>query len=136
MTPRGIRMCNPGNLREPKGGGIQWDGERATDEDPSFEEFISPEYGIRALYRVLTVYQSHYGLVTVQDMLNRFAPPSENDTGAYISHVAAAMHIKPDVAFDIREKHHALEMISAIILHENGVQPYSQATIIDGINLA
>lgn len=136
MTPRGIRNHNPLNLRESPGDQTEWEGERAGDDDPAFEEFTSPEYGIRAGFKVLRNYQKIHGLVCVRDMIKRFAPPSENNTESYIKSVSEAMHIDPDLTFDIGDKHHAIEMIAAIIHHENGVQPYSQETILDGINLA
>jgi hypothetical protein len=52
-VPRGIRLNNPGNIKEAPGDKTQWQGERATDDDPVFEEFVSPEAGIRALARTL-----------------------------------------------------------------------------------
>ena len=47
---RGERNNNPGNIRQTD---ADWIGERATDSDPAFEEFTTPEDGIRALARLL-----------------------------------------------------------------------------------
>ena len=48
VTARGIRNNNPGNIRK---SAIQWRGETpaALKQDPDFEEFIAPEWGIRAM---------------------------------------------------------------------------------------
>ncbi len=133
--PRGILNNNPGNLREPPGGGDQWKGERTTDDDPAFEEFETPEYGIRALAKVLLRYHRVYELNTVTEMIYRWAPPSENDTEAYVKQVAARMGIEPNLDFFLTRGMLEL-MVRAIIKHENGVQPYDDETILAGINMA
>lgn len=69
IAPRGIRNNNPLNIREASKGGDQWVGERKTDDDKSFEEFISPEYGIRAVAKILKRYFDRYGLVTLDDII-------------------------------------------------------------------
>jgi hypothetical protein len=91
LPPRGIRMNNPGNIKELPGDKTQWQGERATDDDPVFEEFATPEAGIRALVRILAGYQQRHGLNTVAGIINRWAPSFENDTGTYAAHVAARL---------------------------------------------
>lgn len=131
--PRGIRMNNPGNIKEPKGGGIEWVGERATDDDPIFEEFTQPVYGIRALARILLVYQNKYDLYTLRGIINRWAPPRDNnDTEAYIHSVAKSMPIPmpPGYTFRLKNSKVIFEgLIKAIIKHENGCQPYSDELI-------
>ena len=75
---RGMRNNNPGNIRQTS---IKWLGEEdystpgVTDDDPSFEEFDTMEYGIRALGRLLRNYQRLYGLETIHQIINRYAPP-------------------------------------------------------------
>ena len=93
MVPRGIRNNNPGNLREPPGGGDLWVGERVTNDDPDFEEFEEAIYGIRALCKVLIAYQSRYHLVNVHAIISRWAPPSENDTDLYIDLVSKRLGV-------------------------------------------
>ena len=43
--------------------------------------------GIRALMRILLVYRFHHKKSTIDDIISRWAPPSENDTDAYIDFV-------------------------------------------------
>ena len=135
--PRGIRNHNPGNIREFSGGGIEWEGERATDDDPAFEEFDSPEYGIRAFGKILLTYQRKYNLKTVRGMISRWAPPFENNTEAYIKQVSAHMGVGPLQEIDLSSSAFLMAlMIEAMIKHENGIQPYEEETILAGVEMA
>ena len=129
--PRGIRLNNPGNIKESPGDKTQWQGERATDDDPVFEEVVSPEAGIRALARILLGYQRRHGLNTVTGIINRWAPGCENDTGSYIAHVASRLGVTPDQAIDLTKA----GLVEAIIRHENGQQPYAREVILAGIGM-
>lgn len=52
-----------------------------------FCEFDELKHGLRAGLRIMETYRKEYGLDTVEKIIKRFAPPSENDTKAYISFV-------------------------------------------------
>lgn len=126
---KGLRNNNPGNIRYD---GTPWQGLANPPSDGEFCVFISPEYGIRALAKVLENYVTVDGVPsTVSAIISRWAPPSENNTGAYIADVQG--HIGGD-AVDLSTDLPAL--VSAIIAHENGLNPYSSATIANGIALA
>ena len=132
MQTRGLRNNNPGNIRH---GSSRWQGMSADQSgDSAFVQFDTPEYGIRALTKLLRNYQTRYELFTVRDIINRWAPPSENDTGAYVGHVARIAGVNPDQRININDK--MVPIVTAIIKHENGLQPYSQETIAKGIGLA
>ena len=88
-VPRGIRLNNPGNIKH----GDDWQGMSAEQADPDFITFISPVWGIRAMARTLTTYSTSYGLNTVEGIIGRWAPESENDTASYIAHVASALGV-------------------------------------------
>ena len=130
MTPRGIRNNNPGNIRH----GAKWQGLAEVQKDKDFCTFKSPEYGIRALARVLKTYKSRYGLNTVGGIINRYAPQNENDTSAYIKHIAKELDISPSDEIELTDDE-LIVLIKAIIKHENGTQPYSTDVIRDGILL-
>lgn len=130
MTPRGIRNNNPGNIRH----GAKWQGLAEVQKDKDFCTFKSPEYGIRALARVLKTYKSRYGLNTVEGIINRYAPQNENDTSAYIKHIAKELDISPSDEIELTDDE-LIVLIKAIIKHENGTQPYSTDVIRDGILL-
>ena len=82
---RGIRNNNPLNIRH---SADRWEGARAEQTDKSFVQFESMAYGYRAAWKVLESYWKHFrekrGLFTVAAIIGRWAPPSENDTEAYI----------------------------------------------------
>ena len=89
---RGIRNNNPLNIR--KVPGTHWRGEvlpqRGSVEgagDRLFVQFESLEYGIRAAFCILETYRRKYKAVCIEDIINRWAPPSENDTEKYIKNV-------------------------------------------------
>lgn len=129
FTARGLRNNNPGNIER---SGVTWQG-MANDQssDSRFIVFASPEYGIRAMARVLKNYVAQ-GYNTVQEIINRWAPPIENDTGAYVRAVAANVGVDPNTPIDAS---HMPGIIAAIIQHENGMQPYSAEVIARGIQL-
>ena len=91
FDPRGIRNNNPGNIRLSK---IQWLGQtRLPQQDPDFVEFTAPLFGLRALMKTLLAYYLRYDLDTVQSLINRYAPPHENDTESYARAVAKALRV-------------------------------------------
>jgi hypothetical protein len=72
------------------------------------------------------------GLFSVRQIINTWAPPSENDTGAYVNAVAAGLGVNADDGLD---ESYLPDLIAAIIRHENGMQPYSADVISRGVEL-
>ena len=130
---RGIRNHNPGNLRRSSD---PWQGLAPEQTDTEFFQFTSAKWGIRALARTLVVYQDRGGLRTIQQMISRWAPPDENDTGAYVQAVAASVGVGPDDEIDVHDYATLRPLTLAIIRHENGHQPYTDAEIDAGLVLA
>lgn len=128
-TVRGIRNNNAGNIRANK---IIWDGQTGIDS-AGFAIFKSPEWGIRALAKLLLNYEKIHGLSTVSGIIDRYAPAVENNTSAYINSVAGSLGVDPYTSFPVREK--LTPLINAIIKHENGINPYSAVIIANGITL-
>ena len=127
---RGIRNNNPGNIRK----GETWLGLSQFQTDASFATFVSPEYGIRALARILSNYQSVYGLYTVRDIINRYAPPSENSTTDYVKFVSDYLGVLPTQVINV---HNVMpKLIEAITIQENGSNPYTAQQINTGVSLA
>ena len=89
----GQRNNNPLNIRRVKG--QKWKGEapfppplEGTGEAPgSFVHFSSLTYGLRAAFCILRTYRNKYHAVCIEDIITRWAPPTENDTHTYISAV-------------------------------------------------
>lgn len=132
MTPRGIRNNNPGNIRK---GPTAWQGEVAGD-DPDFCTFSAPEWGVRAIARILLTYQAADGCRTLRQIVGRWAPPSENDTDAYLAAVAGACATDPDQPIDLHGPEKMAPVVAAIIRHENGEQPYPPTLIAKALALA
>lgn len=116
---RGLRNNNPGNIREGKGDSTFWVGERATDDDPNFEEFNSLPYGIRAAVVLFRNYQSLYGLDSIRKIATRWAPPSENDTAGYIARLSARTGIPPDARINLRSAQ-IYPFLRAVFREESG----------------
>lgn len=122
--PHGIRNNNPGNLRRSKD---PWQGLAEQQSDPNYFVFASPIYGIRALARTLISYQDEHDLRTVGQIINRWAPANENDTAAYISDVAEDTGFGADQPLNMHDYGSLKPLVTAIIKHENGQQPYTAA---------
>ncbi len=120
-TPRGIRNHNPGNIDR---GHDRWQG-MAEDQsgDPRFIRFAAPEWGIRAIVRVLRSYRDRHGLRTVRGIVGRWAPPAENPTHRYIAFVCDRLGIDPDGDVDIDQPELLRTLVRAIIRKECGPGP-------------
>lgn len=129
MTPRRIRNKNPGNIRF---NGIKWLGLATPPTDGSFCVFNDDTFGIRAMAIILKKYIKKYKLRTVRQIINRWAPASENDTESYIKSVSNALLCRDNE--DISNR--LFELCREIIKHENGVCPYSEQVIKQGIKYA
>jgi len=128
IGPRGIRNNNPGNIRV---SADKWQG--AIGDDGAFFIFDTPENGIRALARILKNYRTKYNLKNIAGIIARWAPASENNTASYIQAVARSTgHNAGDtLALNLADYG---PLVSAIILHENGLNPYPQSTIDAGVS--
>lgn len=133
MTARGVRNCNPGNIEYD---GTPWQGLDDPASDGRFCRFRAPSWGIRAIARILITYQDKHRLNTVESIIARWAPPVENDTSSYASHVAAKVGVGVDDEINVHDHAVMRPLVEAIILHENGAQPYSEAQITKGLVLA
>lgn len=114
---RGLRNCNPGNIRISR---VRYEGEVVPSRDTEFKEFSSMAYGYRAMFVLLDSYRSRYGLSTIRQMLNRYAPPSENFTEGYIRFVSARTGIAPDEIVNTRAARDMVPIVAAMSQIENG----------------
>lgn len=138
--PRGIRNNNPGNIDYNER--TLWIGLANPPVEmgvphPRFARFIHPEYGIRAICRLLVTYQVKHRLYTVSAILNRYAPARENDTPAYVTSVAQKLGVDPvQTSISVRDRGVMHPLILAIIAHENGMQPYRDEVIENALDMA
>ena len=116
LRTRGMRNNNPGNLRE----GI---GQIGTDSE-GYAVFPTPQAGYNAAARQLVGY-GNAGLNTINAIIEKWAPTSENNTQAYINSVVQSMNQKGfDVdAFsqlDLKNGEMLKALLDSMINHEVG----------------
>lgn len=93
-------------------------------------------WGVRALAKVLLNYEDEHGLHSVRQLIDRWAPPVENDTSAYVNDVTADMKVDPDTAVNLHQLNLLMPMVKAICRHENGGDFVSEPDIAKGCSLA
>ena len=128
---RGERNNNPLNIRHVPG--VIWLGQAAEQTDDAFVQFTDPIYGIRAGARILHAYENQ-GIDTVGEAIDRWAPPNENNSAAYVTDVCQQCSVEPDAVMSLDSILPAL--IKAMIVHENGRNSYTDLQITQGIALA
>lgn len=92
MKSLGIRNNNPLNIRFSKH--VTWKGQSGVHR--GFCKFETMKLGYRAALLLLCNYYNK-GYDTIHKIINRWAPPSENDTPAYIRYVSFASGVNPYV---------------------------------------
>lgn len=91
---RGIRNNNPFNIRKTS---QSWKGKIKHGSDPDFEQFQNIWYGLRAGFLLLRNGYLMKGFDTVERIMYRFAPCSENDTASYVNWIFIEFPaLKPD----------------------------------------
>jgi hypothetical protein len=144
-TARGVRNNNPGNIDFNEAN--DWQGQLGIEVGvtaPRFARFDSPENGIRALAKLLINYHGKdgtpgiglQGIDTVRETISRWAPAKENNTEIYVKAVSTEAGVLPNQRINIRDQPILLAVVTAIIKHENGVNPYSQEIIAEGVRRA
>ena len=116
--------------------GIAWRGRIGADSG-GFTQFEHLGWGIRALALDLMNDMSE-GKNTISKLIQEFAPPSENDTGAYVQAMANYTGFGANQALQINNPTLA-KLIRGIVIVENGAQPaqlITDADIQEGLRMA
>ena len=103
----GVNQFNVGNLR-PVG------------QSTGFQQPASYEEGIRAMDKNLEVYGTKHKINTLRGVISRYAPPSENDTEAYIKYVAQRTGLDPNQEIDLTNPAVRHVITGPMILMEKG----------------
>ena len=136
MEARGIRNNNPLNIRR---SADKWQGLKAQQEDREFFQFSSMAYGWRAAFRLLChTYYGKYKLRTIRAIINRWAPPKENNTLYYIRSVAERTGISADKELGDPATHPAEWMMIGIAMAivECGTTQLDYLSMLKGYSLA
>ncbi|SUD94224.1 Uncharacterised protein [Ralstonia mannitolilytica] len=118
--PRGIRNNNPGNLNYVGQPGAT----RESGPNGRFAVFQTAEEGLVALARQLRLYAQR-GINSVRAIISKFAPPTENDTQAYIESVSKRLGVDANATLNVNDPRVMQGLMDAIIKVENGRNPYS-----------
>jgi hypothetical protein len=116
FVSRGMRNNNPGNIRK----GLNWSGQVLPGTDPSFIQFKTMSYGLRALFIDL-INKHKSGYDTIQKIIYRYAPPSENATSVYVNNVSSRSGI-PALAVFQPTKNNFEKIAKAMAISENGAE--------------
>jgi hypothetical protein len=121
-----LRQKNPGNLRPSN---PPWKGQIGVAN--GFCVFDSYESGIRALGKQLLAYYDRYKgkdgsrIDTVDEAIDRWAPPSENDTEAYKVMVCTVLEVARTDKLNFRDFYTLWWFAVAIGEQENGHQAFT-----------
>ena len=116
---RGFKNNNPFNIKKTS---EAWKGLSPFQTDGVFFVFDSMPWGVRAGYRILKTYKEKYGINTIEGIIKRFAPSSENPTKNYIDFVSKRVGVGPLKQLSDDE---VLKVGEAIIAFENGRNPFT-----------
>lgn len=137
---RGVRNNNPGNIEfQPE---TKWQGLALPSTDGRFCRFRSPQFGIRALARLLITYQDRHQLRTISGIITRWAPPKndagqhENHTAAYIARVAHLTGFGATQVIDVHRHDHLRPLVEAIISVECAGYAYPAAVVDEALTMA
>ena len=121
--PRGLRNNNPLNIRKSRK--TTWVGQCEKQEDRAFVQFRSMAYGYRAAFKLLQNYRVLHDCMTLRQYIQRWAPPIENNTDAYVSSVARTAGVNPDALLPSPRKGRAVwvKIVAGMHLVENGMMP-------------
>lgn len=114
----GFRINNPLHLRYSTAN--NWKGQ--TGQQSGFCVFDTPENGLRAAMINLKSYRK-IGVVTIGDIVSRWAPPAENDTENYIAFVCNKL--RKNRNDEIKQtSEDFIALLQAMSIMEIGAQPY------------
>ena len=136
-TPRGIRNNNPLNIRLSKD---RWQGQIAPSlsgragGEASFCQFQTMQYGYRAAFKLLKTYIEKHHCRTIRFIINRWAPPNENNTNAYLRRVVEISGLNPDAVIRFKDKQTMTDLAYAMTIVENGTAVEKQI-IAEGYDL-
>lgn len=120
----GFAINNPGNIKWSAAN--NWVGQ--TEQQNGFCVFDTLAHGVRALGILLTNY-FNAGYTTIANMITHYegGDTTNNDIPAYIS--AVSQSVGEDASAQLSWPQDEVSMIQAIVYHENGSNPMSDADV-------
>ncbi|UOG71912.1 lytic transglycosylase [Serratia marcescens] len=131
--PRGIRNNNPGNLNYVGQNGATLE-EHATPRfarfNSAFEGFAALGKQIKAYYNGTSKAAGYQKLQSVEDIISRFAPASENNTQAYINKLSKMLGVGRGDSLNIQDPKVLATLMNGITQIENGKNPYAPEMVL------
>lgn len=126
-TTRGARNNNPGNLEfRGQPGAVPESG------SGRFAKFQSMSQGVAALGRQLQLYGAR-GVNTLREIIAKWAPGHENDTGAYIRRMSQMTGLSPDQQLNLNDAGTLGLLIRGISTVENGRNVIARGDMLAGL---
>ncbi len=127
---RGLRNNNPLNIRH---SADRWQGARIMQTDKDFVQFKDIKWGFRAAWKILDTYcltfKKEGKAYNVRNIIGRWAPPTENDTDAYVRAVVKLSGLggnenmpRPKHYWNFEEVDKLVRLIRAMVCVENGIK--------------
>ena len=108
---------NPVNMRYY---GVGWNGERPAGlSKGDFTRFDTPQNGARAGIRNLMTLGKRHGF-TLNGIMPKFSPSSENDTGRHIRNISSISNLPPDKVLDPNNTGQMVDLLRGVIGAESG----------------
>lgn len=100
--------------------GQRWKGLRQVQNDSDFCQFTSIEWGIRAAVLILASYARKH-VRTIEEVITRWAPPSENNTTRYVQMVCESTGWPPSRVVPVNSETDTTKFLQAMAAVETGV---------------
>ena len=117
---RGYRNNNPLNIRFNVNN--NWKGKVLANTDGAFEQFVSMPYGFRAALYLFRKY-IRQGYNTVERIVGKWAPPTENHTDKYLAFVVNKTQLDPYATIKPGNADVLKLLAHAMAWYENGTAP-------------
>lgn len=130
----GLSVNNPFNLEA--NDKIDWKGEVKPSASPPFCQFQTIVLGLRAGFLDLVNQQRIHGRRTWNDIIPIYAPPSENDTQAYIDDMCRGTQTTAVQPLQLTNQAFLIMAGRVMIHHEQGCNPCTDAQLTQAASLA
>jgi hypothetical protein len=137
------RLNNPGHIERRRDGKPEvWQGVAKFQPHGRFLAFESNVMGVRAIVVTLITYydkrvaRDGSRIDTLREVVARWAPATENNVGAYATHLGHLLDMDPDQPVNIKHPEIMFGLVKGIIRHENGRDCCSDDEIREGMRRA
>lgn len=118
MRRKEKRLNNPFNIKNSPLN--KWQGKISSENDV-FESYASLYAGYRAFILLISNYNNRYGLFSIEQIINRYAPSEDNNnTKAYISFIVS--HVGNNLVYVSKDYPTFLKFAQAVAIYESSHQ--------------